>query len=152
VHNKRDFKTIYLWPILESPIHFLTFRKSFEIMSRIFAVLAFILLFSLSGFSQSLASSSTDDSSSLLGLGSSNWSFFHNSEDQTIYIDFATIDVNLFEVKLLDEKGEVIHSEPLYDLPVDAIYELDLKGLESGDYTVELQSFGSDILKRRLKI
>lgn len=118
-------------------------------MQRFTAVVVFLVFTTFTINAQSLATNQTNNN--LLGIGSDHWSFFHNSEENTVFIDFETIDVNLQSIKVYNESKEVIIEEPLFDLPVDAIYELDLKGLPKGKYLVELHTF-SAVLSKPLHI
>lgn len=121
-------------------------------MSRFIAGFTLFICFSLPGFSQSLANVADASTTSLLGIGADHWSFYQNTEEESVYIDFETIDVNLHDIKLINASGEIILSEPLFDLPVNSIYELDLKGLPKGEYRVELRTFNDDVIVRPLTI
>ncbi|NNE29788.1 MAG: hypothetical protein HKN16_09125 [Saprospiraceae bacterium] len=107
----------------------------------------FLLFFSLSAFSQTSVST---DNSSLLGFASDDWTFFHNTEDDVVFIDFESINVNLHDIRVIDEKGELVLEEPLFDLPVDAIYELDLKNLPKGEFQVQLHTFNEQVITKSL--
>lgn len=76
-----------------------------------------------------------------------SWSFFADEESNVFYIDFETLKVNLSEVVVNNQNGEVVLKEDVFDLPVNTIYELDCSSLASGTYEVELRSFTGVIRK-----
>jgi Domain of unknown function (DUF3244) len=103
------------------------------------------------GFAQSSASLEGKDSPSIgsghLTLGNEDWTFYLDKESKVYYIDFESISVNLSDIKVVDEQGAVVISDKLWDLPVNTIYELDLKGLNPGNYKIELRSYTGVIEK-----
>lgn len=72
-------------------------------------------------------------------------SIFIDAEEKICYVDFQSLNVNLDAILIKDESGEVVKDEKVFDLPVDTIYELDLSDLKSGEYAIELRSFGKII-------
>lgn len=76
-----------------------------------------------------------------------NLTFFHDSESQVYYIDFESIPVNLSHIKVYDKNHTVVFQDDLWDVPVNAIYELSVKNLKSGIYSVELSSYTNCIQK-----
>jgi len=101
------------------------------------------------GFSQSLANldNTVDNTEKLLNFSAEDWSFFHDAEHNTFYIDFETVDVNLSDLKVINEEGEVVLQENLQTLPVNTIFELSLEGYPLGQYRVEIRTFTSVITK-----
>jgi len=84
----------------------------------------------------------------LLNLSDTDWSFYSDEENQLYYIDFETIQVNLSEVVVKNQEGEILLKDDVYDLPVNTIYELDFSPYGSGTYEVELRSFTKTIEKK----
>ncbi len=84
---------------------------------------------------------------SQISFNNEDWTFYLDKENQVYYIDFESISVNLSDIKLVDEKGGVVMTDKLWDLPVNTIYELDLKGLKPGNYKIELRSYTGVIEK-----
>ena len=74
-------------------------------------------------------------------------SFYADADNQTFFIDFQSLNVNLNAIVVKDASGAVVLDEKVFDLPVDTIYELDLSKFKSGRYKVELQSFSKVIQK-----
>ena len=70
-----------------------------------------------------------------------NWSFFSDEESDFCYIDFESINVNLNEIVVKDQKGTIVFKEAVNGLPVDSIYELDCSQFPIGVYTIELHSY-----------
>jgi len=108
-----------------------------------------LCLFATLGFSQSLADvdNKIDNTEKLLNFSADNWSFFHDTEHNTYFIDFETVDVNLSDLKVINSNEEVVIKENLQNLPVNTIYELSLEGYPIGSYRVEIRTFTSLITK-----
>ena len=87
------------------------------------------------------------ESSELPTFEGDNWTFYLDSESKVYYIDFETISVNLSDVKVLNESGDVVMKDELWDLPVNTIYELDLTDMKAGKYKVELRSYTGMVTK-----
>lgn len=80
-------------------------------------------------------------SSSEFSIGPDEWTFYLDKENQVYYIDFEAISVNLSDIKVVNEEGEIVKSDKLWDLPVNTIYELSINDLKPGNYKVELRSY-----------
>ena len=122
-------------------------------MERLVFVVAFVLVGSLNNqlFSQSttsLNSSAAETATRLLDMSSTDWSFYIDEEQDIYYIDFEKINVNLNDLKVINEAGEIVLEDNLYELPVDTIYELDLGTYPKGTYQVELRTFTGVISKK----
>ena len=70
-----------------------------------------------------------------------NWSFYSDEESEFCYIDFESINVNLNEIVVKDQKGAIVFNEAVHRLPVDSIYELDCSQFPIGVYSIELHSY-----------
>jgi len=75
------------------------------------------------------------------------FSFFKDETSNFYYIDFESIDINLNEIVVKDEKGNVVLEEGVSDLPVDTIFELDCSEYQNGKYVVELHSYTAVLRK-----
>lgn len=84
---------------------------------------------------------------SLEEITEENWSFFTDDESKVAYIDFETIKMNLSEIVVKNNEGEVLVKEDVFDLPVNTIFEIDFSTYRQGDYDVELRSFTGMIKK-----
>jgi len=78
-------------------------------------------------------------------------SIFSDDENQTYFIDFEKINVNLSEIAVTNKRGEVIFKDEVYDLPVNSIYELDTSEFGSGDYVVELRTY-TGVIKKDISV
>lgn len=77
----------------------------------------------------------------LVNPSEEEWTYYLNKEKRSYFIDFEAISVNLTEVVLRDGTGETLFTEKVDDLPVDAIYEIDLADYPAGTYSVEIKSY-----------
>ena len=76
-----------------------------------------------------------------------DWSVYVDDENDVYYIDFEKFAVNFREVVVLNDRREVVLQDEVFDLPVDAIYEIDFSTLPDGQYTIELRSFAGTLRK-----
>ncbi len=90
-------------------------------------------------------------SSSLLNMDTESWSLYSDEENNLYYVDFATLSVNLNDIVVTRDDGEVVLREQVFDLPVDTIYEIDFNQYGGGNYTIELRSF-TDVIRRKVSI
>ncbi len=75
------------------------------------------------------------------------FSFFKDDSNNIFFIDFETIDVNLNEIVVKDEEGNVLITDAVSNLPVNTIYELDCSNFGNGKYVVELHSYTAILRK-----
>jgi hypothetical protein len=90
-------------------------------------------------------------SESLLHIENDEWSLFADEENQLYYVDFATLSVNLNDIVVTRQDGEVVLRDDLFNLPVDTIYEIDFSQYGEGSYTIELRSF-TEVIRREIVI
>ncbi len=90
-------------------------------------------------------------SSSLLNMDTESWSLYADEENNLYYVDFATLSVNLNDIVVTRDDGEVVLREQVFDLPVDTIYEIDFNQYGAGNYMIELRSF-TDVIRRKVSI
>ena len=117
-------------------------------MQRKFFLLTFLLFAALTYTSAQTTASNTSDISSSLAvweMGEEDWTFYLDQEKKVYYIDFESINVNLSDIKVINEQGEVVLNDKLWDLPVNTIYELDMRNLKPGKYRIELRTYTSVI-------
>lgn len=104
------------------------------------------LLFSLALFlSVSISSIAQIDNTS--NATQAEFSFFKDDSNKIFFIDFETIDVNLNEIIVKDEEGNVLITDAVSNLPVNTIYELDCSNFGDGKYVVELHSYTAILRK-----
>jgi hypothetical protein len=65
----------------------------------------------------------------------------HGSENHSYFIDLGKISFLLKDLKLVDAKGNVVFSDELSSIPVDAIYEMSTDELAPGKYKLFLDAF-----------
>lgn len=80
-----------------------------------------------------------------------DWGIFEDEENELLYIDFETLNVNLSDISVKDQAGEVVFKEDVFELPVNTIYELDLSSYADGVYEIELRSF-TGVIRRRIEV
>lgn len=73
--------------------------------------------------------------------------FYTDDEKSTLFIDFEAIHVNVVEIVVKDEAGNAVFTESTQQMPVNAIYELDLHQFQNGKYELELRSYTALIKK-----
>ncbi len=119
----------------------------------LFTALAFFGLFNMLSAQTSVSTLPTffDHFSGVANTDNSDWTFYHDSQNDIYYIDFEEINVNLNDLKVLDQFGEVIWKESLWDLPVNSIYELDMKHFEPGDYQIQLRTY-TGVIQRDVRV
>jgi len=76
-----------------------------------------------------------------LDANEDDWSFFLDEENKLCFIDFETLKVNLSDIIVKNQNGEVVYEDEVFDLPVNTIYEIDFSKLGTGEFDVELRSF-----------
>lgn len=127
-------------------------------MIRYITMMTFLLIcmFHLPCFSQVLAMKISDEAkvpakTSELTIKEEmafDGAFLMDSETKTFFIDFEKLPFNLRQISLKSAGGEVVKLSQVFQLPVDAIFEMDLQGLEKGEYTLEIQSFANRYSKK----
>lgn len=78
---------------------------------------------------------------SLLNIENQNWVYHAEDGSNLLYIDFDKINMNLNQVFVKNESGAVMYQDEVWDLPVDAIYEIDLAQFPKGAYVIEVNAF-----------
>lgn len=130
-----------------------------QIMYRKITFLFFLLLAGAS-FSFAQSSSLTDNyatasasasEESLLEIGSSNWSVYADEENKLYYVDFESLSINISDIVVKRQDGEIVLQEEVFDLPVNTIYEIDFNQFGDGTYDIELRSF-TQVLSRTVTI
>ena len=116
---------------------------------KLLSITAAILL--LSGAITAQTSVNTADLPASLTLTGSEETFFENAEDEVLFIDFATLKVNLSDLKVTNAAGEIVLQEELWTLPVDSIYELSYGSFVPGTYRLELRSF-TGVIEKELTV
>ncbi len=115
-----------------------------------------LLTFGLAQFSNAQSTASVGNgmvpnSSDLPVMEGEDWTFYMDEANQIYYIDFETIKVNLNDIQVKNEIGEVVMKDNVWDLPVNTIYELDCKTLKPGKYEVQLRTY-TGIIKKDIQV
>lgn len=77
-----------------------------------------------------------------------DWTVYADEENKLFYIDFEKLKVNLSDIVVKNETGEVLLKENVFNLPVNTIYELDFSRYKPGAYEIELRTFTGAITKK----
>lgn len=93
-----------------------------------------------SGFDKQ-ASASVSNQPGSNNADTKSWTVYLDEENQVYYIDFEALQVNISDVVVKNDQGNVVMKDDVFDLPVNTIYELDLTRFSSGKYELELRSF-----------
>jgi hypothetical protein len=127
------------------------FSKHIEIMQRKFLLLAAFTFFSLSACLAQASFTNTPSlpapnsaASNLLELDDSG-AVYVDEEQKLYFIDFESLSINLSEIIVKRQSGEVVLKEDVFDLPVNTIYEIDFNQYGAGSYEIELRSFTGSI-------
>jgi len=111
--------------------------------------LVFVTLFAFHGFGQSSVGQEDHyriakmEMDIMKGFGAYRNAIFETDESDSFIIDFQEIPFNLKAIKLLDENAHVIFVDDVRNLPVDALYELDLSKFPGTNYTLQLDTYNS---------
>jgi len=123
-------------------------------MKSVLLVLGFLLT-SFSLFAQTSAKGVTASNdtqvSALSVMGDAEMSIYSDDENQTYFIDFEKISVNLSDIVVKNKAGEIIFKDEVYDLPVNSIYELDASEFGSGEYVMELRTY-TGVIKKDISV
>jgi hypothetical protein len=90
----------------------------------------------------------TVSSTAMAELPFNDWSIFSDQDNAIYFIDFEQVAVNLDEIVVKDQAGQVLWQEEVFDLPVNTIYELDFSDYQAGEYLIELKAYTGVIRKR----
>jgi hypothetical protein len=122
-------------------------------MNRIAGILIFFLLMGAGSqlFGQSSMAPGSGSESAKVILGGDELSIYIDEDSKTFYIDFEPIRVNLSEIVLKSAGGSVLFQDRVSDLPVNAIYELDMSSYGPGAYRIELHTF-TGILAKDIRV
>lgn len=77
-----------------------------------------------------------------------DWTIYADEENKLYYIDFEKLKVNVNDIIVKNEAGEVLLKENVFNLPVNTIYELDFSHYKPGAYQIELRTFTGSITKK----
>jgi len=118
-------------------------------MSRIAGILIFFLFAGAVNqlYGQSNMAPGAGSASSKAGIDGEELSVFVDEESETYFIDFESIRANLSEIALKNSKGDILFHDRVSDLPVNAIYELNVSPYSPGQYRIELHTFTGVIAK-----
>lgn len=70
-----------------------------------------------------------------------SWILFEDEATNAFFVDFDHFDVNLKQIVVKNHQDQVISKKEVFDLPVDAIFEISLDDHPEGFYTIEVHSF-----------
>lgn len=119
--------------------------------------LSFFLTITAFGFASAQGSASVNAEkptileSSQFSVSPDEWTFYFDQENRVYYIDFEAISVNLNDIKVYNQSGEMVKSDKLWDLPVNTIYELSITDLSPGKYKIELRTY-TGVIEKEIEV
>lgn len=120
-------------------------------MNRFFLFLAVSTVTSLSSLTAQITAKSplaSANNAELSVLAVNDLSIYSDEDNHTYFVDLEQVAVNVNKIVVKTEDGRVVWQDDVFDLPVNAIYELDFSGYTTGEYVIELQAFTGVIRKR----
>jgi hypothetical protein len=120
-------------------------------MNRFFLFLAVSTVTSLSSLTAQITAKSplaSANNAELSVLAVNDLSIYSDEDNHTYFVDLEQVAVNVNKIVVKAEDGRVVWQDDVFDLPVNAIYELDFSGYTTGEYVIELQAFTGVIRKR----
>ncbi|MCF8236556.1 MAG: hypothetical protein K9I85_00220 [Saprospiraceae bacterium] len=73
--------------------------------------------------------------------------FFLDLSGKVCFIDFESLKLNVKSIQLVSAKGQTLMNDRVDHLPVNSIYELDLRSFPSGRYQIVLEGYVGEIIK-----
>ena len=115
----------------------------------IFAVtLLTVLIAQNPAHAQLLSVNNTPEANAVTGSSKQDWSFYTDSKNRVLYVDFEKINVNLNGIVVKNKDGKIIFKDDnLWQLPVNTIYEVDFSTQDKGEYCVEVKTFTAVLRK-----
>ncbi len=89
----------------------------------------------------------TANNSDELIIAESDWAFYSDKENATVFIDFEEIDGTATQLEILSAENEILLAEDLTNIPNNTIYELDVAFLNSGKYSIRIKTYKETINK-----
>lgn len=89
----------------------------------------------------------TANNSDDLIIAESDWAFYADKENATVFIDFEEIEDTATQLEIISENDEVLLTEDLTNVPFNTIYELDVAFLNSGKYSIRIKTYNETINK-----
>lgn len=129
----------------------LTITSELLQMKFIYLSLIVVLFASQSTFAQVASTTSNPEIILLTDIESNddNWVFFQDEDEELFYIDFEALGNHAVDLKLKNKEAEVVLEESLIDVPMNTIYEINLKDLPKGTYTLEIRTY-QDVIKKEV--
>lgn len=106
-------------------------------------------------YAQSLATTSESISTAkaiTINSAEINWAFYADEDNKKYYIDFEKLHMYLDRIEVLNEKDEIIFTDNLWNLPADALYELDCSAYDKGRYFLRLKSLTDETLSLHIDV
>jgi Domain of unknown function (DUF3244) len=131
-------------------------------MKKIFLGVLFLGLgvFSNPTFAQSLLAEKNTDSAvakavSIEGLQENegeNWAVYADESNRKFFVDLEKLHIYLDKITVINDKNEAVYSDNLWNLPTNAIYELDLSEFPKGSYRLEFKTLTNDNFYKNFEI
>ena len=69
-----------------------------------------------------------------------NWAFYEDAEHKKYFIDLEKLHIYLDKIEIINAENKVVFTDNLWNLPAEALYELDGSSFPTGEYTIRLYS------------
>jgi hypothetical protein len=119
------------------------------------AAITFAALFSNQTHAQSLASLNEDVTYAkalAIDKNDADWAFYADENNKKYFIDFDKLHIYLDKIEVVDEQENVIFTDNLWNIPSDALYELDCSNYQSGKYSLRLKSLTEETISVNIEI
>lgn len=81
-----------------------------------------------------------------------NWAFYADESNKKYFIDFDKLHIYLDKIEVVDEKDMVVFTDNLWNIPSDALYELDCSKYQNGKYHIRLKSLTEETISVNIEI
>ncbi|WP_235293564.1 hypothetical protein [Portibacter lacus] len=103
--------------------------------------LVFFLFFGLNS-----AVANNFDPPVILKIIEKDFPLFKDMDSRILYIDFELLNLNVKELKIVKQNGELKFNDDVSKREVDTIYEVDYSEYSTGTYTLELHTYLGKVL------
>lgn len=81
-----------------------------------------------------------------------DWAFYADEDNKKYFIDFDKLHFYLDKIEVVDDQDKVIFLDNLWNIPADALYELDFSEYQSGKYFIRLKSLTEETISVNVEI
>lgn len=81
-----------------------------------------------------------------------DWAFYADESNKKYFIDFDKLHIYLDKIEVVDEQDKVVFTDNLWNIPADALYELDCSNYQNGKYFIRLKSLTEETISVNIEI